>query len=104
MFSKIKAWLRSIIAEEVAKVSVSLQKERSEALATFKNVENEIARSFANEIAAIEARIKTTLEAEHDAFVLRLRATREHIGNGEPSRCMASAEQVAADHALRKSK
>jgi recombinational DNA repair ATPase RecF len=97
MFSKVKAWLRSIIAEEVAKVSVSLTNERAEAIATLKNVENEIARSFDAKVAVFESRIKATLEAEHDAFVARLRAIREHIGNGEPSRWQADAETIAAD-------
>lgn len=101
MFSKVKAWFRAIIAEEVAKVSVSLAKDRVEAIATLKNIENEIARSFEVTQTAFEDRIKATLEAAHAEFVLRLKATREHIADGEPNRWNATPETLAADHALK---
>ena len=101
MFTRFRNWLRAIVAEEVAKVSISLDKERSEAVARLRNVENGILRSIAEREAAFAERIKGTLEVEHSAFETRLRQTREHIWNGEPSRWQAEPEQVAADHALK---
>ena len=101
MFSKIKAWLRSIIAEEVAKVSVTLTHERAEAIATLKNVENDIARSLEVKKAEIDAVLISEIETAHAAFVVRLRATREHVASGEPSRWQADADTVAADHRLK---
>jgi len=104
MFSRIKAWFRSIIAEEVAKVSVSLTNERAESIAALKNLENEIARGFTVIEAAFQKRVQEMLEAEHSAFETRLRYTREHISDGEPNRWVASAEEVAANRALQKVK
>ncbi|SRR5258708_40085506 len=97
LFKRFKEWLRGIIAEEVAKVSVSLSKERADSIATLKNVENDISRFASNEIA----RMKATLEAEHEAFVARLRGTRNHVADGEPNRWNATAETLAADNALK---
>jgi hypothetical protein len=104
MIKIFKEWLRGIIREEIEKLGLSLQREHSHAVAALKNTENEISRSLRNEFEAFEAPIKATVEAEYAAFVADLRAAREHIGNGEPSRCVASAEQVAADHALKRTK
>jgi recombinational DNA repair ATPase RecF len=101
MFSKVKAWLRSIIAEEVAKVSVSLSKERAESIAFLKNIEEDIIRHISIEATAFECHVNATLEAEHGAFVERLRATRNHISNGEPCRWQADEETVKADHSLK---
>ena len=101
MFSRAKVWFRSIISEEVAKVSASLKQESEEAIATIKNVENEAARFFTKEVEAFKASIKATLQAEHDAFIADLRAARSHIGNGEPSHWTADAETLASDHALK---
>ncbi len=101
MFSKVKAWLRSIIAEEVAKVSVSLTKERAEAIATLKNVENQLSSSLDIEAHEFDIRIKALVKAEHEAFVARLRSTRNHVADGEPNRWNATPETLAADHALK---
>jgi hypothetical protein len=101
MFTRFKNWLRAIIAEEVAKVTVSLSKERATTIATLKNVENAILQSIIEREDAFIERIKATIEAEHDAFVERLRCTRQHISDGEPNVWKADEETVAADHALK---
>ena len=104
MFKRIRNRFRATIAAEVAKVSVALEKERVAALASFRRTEQEVLCSFDAIQAECAARIKATLEAEHDAFVQRLRNTREHIADGEPCHWKADAETLAADDELRKAK
>lgn len=107
MFKRFKSWLRATIAEEVAKVEVSLVNERSAALRAFSQRAAEIHGSLnAKETelgAVLDARIKQTLETEYTNFVSKLRDSFRDAQRLEPpSHWRADEETLARDHALRK--
>jgi recombinational DNA repair ATPase RecF len=112
MFKFIRNWLRAIITEEVIKVAASLARERNEAVATFRTIENEIHSTFDNKLTALndafeafKPRVDALLEMKYNNFVVKLRDSFRDAQRSEvPSTWQASEKEVAEAHELRKPK
>ena len=89
MIKKLEAWLRRIVAAEIAKVNTSLQNERDVLQSHFEMVDE-----------AVKAHL-TILKTEVSRVVEENTALKNKVHELQHHRWVASPEEIANDHALK---